>query len=356
VTDTISYHRARPFQRNLDMSGVSVSAVSEQWKKIQEFLMQEEGTIKKSPEEDALWFYMANHAMEEIRRDLDEYEPLGGFEKFVNNYHEMMEVKSLRMFYYLLMITTRESRWCHEGASLSKLWTKYPEVGKFHKSILKLSEMQAVGKFVDSPPDMTLGKYTEFLVKQFNEAQYNSAYGGKAWGQVASCLNEFVWGRISAEMMMDTAFTLCHNNGPIFNKGMVYNTYDAAEIRKILDVQNSGQIPQLVAEKGTQYVTEAMIAYHSEFETLAPNFGGYVDWYKVEQLGSKGSYGSCKLMQDQKHGKPQKVAQSEKVIAMKAKAAAIKKTKETKEFLKTHIEIMPQVFVKKVERSVEGNA
>ncbi len=350
MTDTILYHRARPLLRSLDLSSVPVSAVASQWLAVQAMLKTEEGNVKTKPENDALWFYLMNHAMAEVSQQFEDYEPLGDFEKTVNDYHDMMQVKSLRMFFYLLMITTRESRHAHVTTSMDDLYKEYPEVEAFHHSILNHNEMSAVSKLTDHPPEMLLGRYCEFIERQFTKGGYGGSFGGQAWANVAKCLSDFVHGKITAEMMMDTAFTLCHNNGPIFNKGMVYHGYDASEIRKILDVQRSGQIPQLIAENGSTQVSIAMRTFQKEFEKLVPSFGGYVDWYAVEALGALGHYQSQKNAQDAKYGKPTKLAHADKLAEMKKKAENLKKQKAHKKFMATHLEIMPDVFVQKVKR------
>jgi hypothetical protein len=160
-----------------------------------------------------------------------------------------------------------------------------------------------------------------------------------------------VWGRISAEMFLDTGFTLCHNGGPIFNKGMLYHHANKAELERILDVQRAGQIPQLVASKGTKFVTAPLSAYQSKMrELLGGEFDGYVDWFLVESLGSLGKYPTEKAQQAAKHGKPGSSVIAEKVAAAKAKIAAAKVQAEKEEFHKNHMEILPGVFVQKIKR------
>ena len=61
---------------------------------------------------------------------------------------------------------------------------------------------------------------------------------------MTDCLVRFVSGEFSAEMMLDTVWTLAHNGGPIFNKGQFYAC--TANALRILDVQRSGQIPEAV--------------------------------------------------------------------------------------------------------------
>ena len=52
-------------------------------------------------------------------------------------------------------------------------------------------------------------------------------------------------GTTSMEMLVDTGYTLAHNGGPIFNKGMMYTHYDS-HFLTILDLQRAGQMLDLL--------------------------------------------------------------------------------------------------------------
>ena len=131
------------------------------------------------------------------------------------------------MFFYLLLICTRESRHTKDAVSspfIKGLGKKYGDgCTGFWSSIKGTGSSGAAERLRNSPPDVLLGDYTKFLADMFNGGQFSGGYGGVAWGAVAVVLRDYSIGAISAEMMMDTAFTLCHNNGPIFNKGMLFN-------------------------------------------------------------------------------------------------------------------------------------
>jgi hypothetical protein len=92
--------------------------------------------------------------------------------------------------------------------------------------------------------------------------------------------------------MLDTGFALCHNNGPIFNKGLVYTGY-SGEIRTMLDVQRAGQIPQLVNDAVNKWVYLPNVPVSHLFKThekmislLGGPFQEHVDWLKVQQAGA----------------------------------------------------------------------
>lgn len=261
------------------------------------------------PETDALKFYLLNHVNAIVSQRVHPLEPLGKYLLLVEQYHYGLAVMSTRMFYYLLLICTRESRHTkNTGSYSSGVWQVvrkphsaevFEKLRAFHHSLLGNSSSMAVDRLRSSPPEVTLGSYTRFLVDVFNHGTYSSGYGGKAWGRVATVLHRYVAGEISAEAMMDTAFTLCHNNGPIFNKGMLFSNY-SHDIYKILDVQRSGQIPQLIASKGVSAaVNQAVrVLWDMAHNILGAEVEGTVDWYKVEALGALKTYTAEKKAQN----------------------------------------------------------
>lgn len=348
MTDTITYHKQRAFQRNLDMSEVSAKSLASKYDDVFAYLEEVDAPAQGRPENDALWFYMSNHAMAEIAMALEDFEPLGDFQKHVENYHEMMQAKSLRMFYYLFMITAREARHCHTGHVPQSLRDKYPLAYQTHMKFSGFSP-QKFSQWASSA--LTIGEWLEYIEAQYKASGcYGGSYGGKPWANITRVTKEFVQGKITMEMLLDTAFTLSHNCGPIFNKGMLFNS-SGSQLIKLLDVQRSGQIPQLVAESGVKHVNSLHREYQSQIENLIPSFGGYVDWHLVEKLGAVNSYPSEKADQNSKFGEPVESAMDKKLAKMKAKVAKQKQDKEHKEFVATHFEIMPDTFVKKLERS-----
>ena len=127
----------------------------------------------------------------------------------------------------------------------------------------------------------------------FDHGSWSAGYGGKPWGQIARTANQFFTGHTSLEMLVDTAYTLAHNNGPMFNKGMLYQSYSQKFIM-LLDIQRSGQIPELIldpelwvgAQKPPKVVADVVLTA----ENCPGAFGKWVDWTKVHNAGSKGQY------------------------------------------------------------------
>jgi len=304
------------------------------------------------PEKDAVMFYMLNHAATLVRQRVHVYEPLGKYLPIMEAYHVELAARASRMFAYMLLICTRESRHdnCDKSGSAYLAMThKYGvEVTNFHKTLKGNGSLQAAQMFQDKAPITTLGKYTSFLSDIFYQGKYPGGYGGPAWGAVADVLRDFVHGKITAEMMMDTSFTLCHNNGPIFNKGMLFDSY-GHEIYKILDVQRSGQIPQLVADNQAAVSSDPKVkqVWADCYKVLGDEFIGHVDWFLVEELGALKTYPDQKTKQIAKHGYPSKFKAKKAAEEAKAELKAVEALKA----MKANVEIFPGQFIKKVTRS-----
>lgn len=346
--DTLAYHQSRVFTTHRDMRHIQCANVAAA---LTTFKTDDKLTSTK-PETEALYFYGLNHATALIAGRRALLEPLPKEELgFVEIYHDLMIEKSVRAFYYLVLICTREARHC-----LSKSTAK-PEIEKkFGKELAAFfcsstgSESDIHQKFLKNPPKATIGAYCETMQWLYYNASWSGGYGGKAWGKVTDCLVRFVNGEFTAEMMMDTVWTLCHNNGPIFNKGHLYGMYTNNLVR-ILDIQRSGQIPQAILEdaKIAQFVDIGLKMAMQDLQKMFPDdIGKFVDWFVVEALGAVHKYPADKQAQIAKYGLSEKATQAEKEQAMKtaAAAAAAKAAaeKEAKEFLT----IMPGVKVKKI--------
>jgi len=306
---------------------------------------------KAHPETHAIGFYLRNHIVALVKQQHEPNEPLSeGMLWLVDDYQRFLSNASARLFYYLLLICTRESRHVKNKFETWQFLEKEygPECVLFTKSISGSGSTTSVEKFKDDPPDTQIGRYTAHLVDVFNKGSFSGGYGGKPWGKVAKVLNEFAHGRFSAEMMMDTGFTLCHNNGPIFNKGMLYTGYSSSSIKTILDVQSAGQIPELVATNHlSQFQTPKQKNYFEAATKVGLVFGEVIDWQAVEESG-KGKYGqekneAAKMDPNYKL----KMMELEKQKKLKLIAAA----KIAAEKAKWELEIMPGVKVQKYERN-----
>ena len=314
LKNTMTYQlRGRPLSipRNMDLVPVDALANA-----IDAFMLGEippESSAGKytalnsmSPESHALWFYLGNHAMRELAAAFapNEELPAAALE-ICEEYHSRAAYSAARAFYYLAVITAREARHCKNKGSLSAEISK--EFGQTCvDALLSYVDANAIGNTTGVFRNKLTGTSVVNFAKSVQYTHYNGSYangyGGPAWGSVADCLVAFVTGESTAEMMLDTVWTLSHNNGPIFNKGMLYHGYDSGVLLAILDVQRAGQIPALVntSQKTGVYthVTAEMREFSKKVLAVVPGSKDFqaieVDWERVEQLGAVGNYGHYK--------------------------------------------------------------
>lgn len=350
--NTLSYHSSRVLCTSRDMSNVPCANLAAS---IKEYL-KSHGTHGNAPEKSALCFYGMNHGMFTLGQRYHPLEPMHDADvSFVNKYHSVNGKEAVRAFYYLLLICVRESRHVHTSSYLDERVTaKFGEAcSYFNQSISKNSSTQAYERFLDTPPNVSLGAFVNSLVYIFYEGGFGNGYGGPKWGAIADCLSAFVHGHYTPEMMLDTNWTLCHNGGPIFNKQMLYEDYSVALLR-ILDVQRGGQIPEMVLTDSSigHYVPSGLQSLLLKLRERHPGaFGDYIDWYKVEALGALHDYGYDKIMQVKMHGlQPEQLVLLDKFEQAKH-AGQIAKVAALANFKKTHFEYFPGQYVKIVERA-----
>lgn len=343
--DTLAYHNSRVLTSHRDMRetplATTIAAVNK-------FLAtdSEPGT---KPEAEALFFYGMNHGVALIQSRFAPLEPLPAWEcGFLNAYHAILGPKAVRAFYYLLLICTREAR--HNQSLTADTPVMHEKFGaatcQFFTSI-EGGEHTIYQKLLDTPPATTLGNFCEALRWQFYNSKWNGGYGGKAWGKVADCLCRFVSGEFSAEMMLDTIWTLCHNNGPIFNKGICYGHHTHFLIR-VLDVQRSGQIPEAVLSDAVldgftmgNSIKSIMLDLSKKFPDDIKSF---VDWHAVEALGSVNKYPNDKAKQD-------KAGLTTPAMAAAHKKALEEAIKKAEELAKSQFEVMPGLTLTKIFRA-----
>lgn len=360
--NTLRYHLSRPVFRKLDISDVPAAAIAERMR-----LRMSQMSADVGAEPEALRFYLANHFLADMQLRYHPDQPLQGdtLDSVKNCVREMNECAE-RLFFYLIAICTRETRHNHNTPKFTN-WAD----GKIDGEAVALvnttkgkSSSGAVHKFTSLSPGspIKMGEYTKALCGAFYHGQYAGGYGGKAWGQVADCLNMFVQGQISAEAMVDTGWTLCHNNGPIFNKGMLYSGYahpPKKYLTKLLDVQRAGQIPRLFRE--LQVHGHAQTGFEKGlldfYNSLAPVAGwdslpAYVDWAQVEALGSVNKYPKEKQHQIQNYtASPEELAKMKAEAEAAEKAAIAKALADKAEYYEKWFDVAPGVKVEKVKRA-----
>lgn len=304
VPGTRAYYESIPQVKALNHAHVAASSVAINCMKYKEECQS------ANPDKAALEFYALNHLAAVVRKNFTLHERLPQWAQDVMDaYLECLAMQGQRLFFYTLLVTTRESRHIKNSTSPGFKNIFYEKFGTdcydFNASIKGSSSDGAVSKFLSQPPQAAIGPYLNSLVYIFDQGSFSGGYGGKPWANIAKTIASFVDGKTSLEMMVDTAYTLAHNNGPMFNKGMMYSMYSPL-IYKVLDVQRSGQIPELVLSGTMNAITSNKLAALCTVvkEKYPTEIGGYVDWHKVEALGSLHKYPSEKHKQDQMNPPP----------------------------------------------------
>lgn len=291
---TLSQHRCRPTLSPLDLRTRTVKQVTDNYLGACKYLApSERGGSQAHPEDDAISFYYLNAVYAQVGQRVTPDEPLGAYEPLIETYQDVVRASALRLFFYLLLICTRESRHVqHDAALFDELGIVYGAAMEFTKKVRGKASMDAANKLLVDPPNCSLGNYTDHLVAIFSRGPFCSGYGGQKWADTAKVLRNFVHGVFSAELMLDTGFTLAHNGGPIFDKGMLYHKYNSTELIRVLDAQRAGMVPQLVRNKASVFVTARHLTMDATAAAiLGPGFGaGAMNWALAKKLGAKGTY------------------------------------------------------------------
>jgi hypothetical protein len=331
--NTLAYFNAAPqtHQHNLSELPTAVFA--------QSTLEYKKNCDQASPNNDAVSFYTLNHCASIVRKLFTANEPLPAWaQSIMQTYTDVAMAQGERMLHYILCITTRETR--HLKSCTTPFWNQVKaKWGQPGVDILKNisshgGEDTAMNKYLVTPPDISIGDYTKLLSYAFHNAGHSGwsgGYGGHPWGDVTDACIAMLTGVTSMEMLVDTGYTLAHNGGPIFNKGMMYSHYDG-HFMTILDVQRSGQMLDLMFETqtlGIKKTVEAegaaqLIKMHRPQECK-----GYLDWKLVDELrpqkdkdSNPGKYAAQTKAQKQATVKP-------KAVKAAAKAPKVEPTMTT---------------------------
>lgn len=298
--NTMLYQRkGRPLAMARDISSALVRDVTPPMR-----LFGKQHGSSTVPEVEAISFYLANHAMKELEFAFGPEEPLPDWAmEIADAYHRTASTIAARAFYYLLLITAREARHNHKKHEMTMKmeneFGKGPAMALLHYP--DQSSIEAVAAVFDEyAGDAPLGDVVRSICHVFYQGSFGAAYGGPKWGNIADCLVAYVTGQYTAEMMLDTVWTLSHNGGPIFNKGMLYGMYNQTALVMILDIQRAGQIPRLVMTPyGNGVVAEQYVKpHHKEFaKKVAARLpdgdfkpGVPVCFKELKALGAVGSY------------------------------------------------------------------
>lgn len=270
---TLSYYNDLPYFQKWDASGVPCSVGIEALRHYQA------SAGKASVDEDALVFYCLNHLVQGIKAKHHKYQVLPEWaQPIMERYVAEVITQTQRLYAYMVMICTREARHFQMAGVTPQWWAEFYKY--FDASVAKLIQGMTGNEgtflemlFKNPPVNTTMAQYMQALSYVFNKSNWPSSYGGPMWGNIANTVIRFLLGHTSAEVMVDTAYTLAHNGGPMFNKGMLYHSHSSSFI-SLLNVQASGQIPSGVLEGHFLTPMSKGISLKTMVELYNKNLGG----------------------------------------------------------------------------------
>ena len=334
---TLSYHKQLLARRKLSVSDIRLPDFVKSVWEYRDGLLKSGGSDNVYVEDTAAEFYLYNHVFSMLGEKYHDDEVMDEIDsQLARKCSKALARIGRRLVSYTLLVCTRESRHLSGAPAFSsKLKKKHPLYHSFRNSLPHSSD-GAVDKLFGAPPDMPLGEYCSAMRYVFNSGGFSSGYGGKPWGNIAGTLEKYVDGDLTLEGFVDVAWSLAHNNGPMFNKGIFYQHY-SSDLIKLLDVQASGQRPHLLADLKRQAygMTNTMNAVTTFENDVLPVFPElehlYVDWFAVEELNYHGNqYPSYKHKQIALYGDP---------------------TDDSKEVVAGEYHIMPGVTAKIIKRA-----
>ncbi len=165
---------------------------------------------------------------------------------FVEEHIQRLNKLGVRMFSYLCVISAEEA--CFGRARNDGIWdfiesSTSADAAKWIREIV--TGRKGSGYFSGTGA-ATIGECLKAVEMMFRFAQWTPGFGGLPWAQITQTAQEAAEGVSSLELCVDKAFTLCHNNGAIFNKHHVFGHYSGS-FYHLLDIQASGQIPGAIA-------------------------------------------------------------------------------------------------------------
>lgn len=269
LSNTVSSVRSRAVFQHRDMSNVPMA----------EFLAAMAATTIKGQENieaAAISFYLSNHGfhlIEAANAPTEALSPLHA--KLAQDHVALTSRMGMRMLFYILTISAEEAPFELERKPNFFDFVESatsPDASKWLKAIMDRSG-RAGGMLGTAKTcgNATLGQCVKALELCFRFGKWNYGFGSLPWAIVAETAGEVIRGTNSLELMVDKAFTLCHNNGAIFNKGHQFTTY-RQDFYAILDIQASGQIPSAIAAgiKSSGFDSPAVKAIHQKYAKAFP--------------------------------------------------------------------------------------
>ena len=293
--NTVRAYRNRPLLMCRDISGNEMSAFYDQ------LLDYFQANMGKAPSigDTAVQFYMLNHGLALLDGSLGADTPLSPAQAdLYKAYHDRVGKIGVRMVYDIVFMLTALASTTHpDGFCLDAVESNYgPRARAFVEKVSgntngvsfwtpNFNSLKPVLQSArEHAEGVKLGEAIRALGYTLDICQRELAYG-PLWRDIARVAAAYFEGHKSLETTIDTAFTFCHCNGSFFEKGKLF-TAVGNELFKALDVQRSGQVPQLVHEaKNPLTKHPATRQLHAQFAKQFPEvFLAPVKWSEVKEV------------------------------------------------------------------------
>ena len=284
--DSLADILAHPFRERRDLSALPLQALATQAKAY----VSKHSNPRPAPETDALAFYGLSHVLHLLSAHRPALAPLPPDEaKLARTCMRRLGDVGLRLFFYSAVIAVEEARFMpsQDEGFFSLLEQSFgPDFEKWSRGNYRTGQLADFGDL--GKKGLTVGDYARGMVSTFAFARWQPGFGGRGWVPIASLLSDCVHGKISLEGFADQAFSLCHNNGSMFNKGHLYGMYSPF-IYEILDLQDAGQIPAWIATNETNRLLDPELkAVFQQARALFPaELAGPVDTSKVKDSSKR---------------------------------------------------------------------
>ena len=148
---------------------------------------------------------------EEQKKAIDDFKGYGDKYKkdIINNlceYDSSINKEKFSIFFEIVMNLSENANYSDRSASSDLLL-----------------ELISDNKFME----LNIGECLSYLRIIFKYNYFESGYGGIPWANIAEHAENFVKGKINAEVFIDQAFSLEHNGGQIFNKQIIFKDVQA---------------------------------------------------------------------------------------------------------------------------------
>lgn len=285
--NSIALYQANPMFQPVDFSKVHFKELAKEIKFFQK-------GPNPSPETDALRFYLYNHGFHMIRSKYGSLTTVpDDLARFAQTHIAATSMIAKRILCHTIVSTICEMDYLspQKDTYYAMLADSNGEgFSDFMHHIHKTNNWRGFCKV-----DATCGEMTGGLVSGF--AFSNWPYR-KPWTRITGLSRQCVFGEISLENFADQSFSLAHWGGSILNKGHLY-TVCTETLYHLLDVQDSGQIPQWIAQNmNNKYVTQELKDMHKILSKHFPQeMGGNLDAKLIQNSKSKRDKSNAQIQQ-----------------------------------------------------------